>query len=95
MRNLFHTFTPVSAAATFAGALFVSYVALIAFVMTFATLSVGFTQSERSDEATVATLEAQYLSGLATITNTNYVALGYAKPATTVFVPAAAATALR
>ena len=95
MHKFFSSFSPLSAAATLAGGLFVAYLALIAVVMSYAALSVQFSQSERNDEAVVATLEAQYLSSLSTITNTDYLALGYAKPAATVFVPARAATALR
>lgn len=95
MHNFRFAFSPVSYAATLAGALFVAYLALIAVVMSYAALTVEFSQQERNDEATVAGLEAQYLAQVAAVTTTDYVALGYAKPAAQLFVSAAPATALR
>lgn len=72
-----------------------SYIGLIAVVMNYAALTVNFSQSVKNDEATVATLESQYLASVASITNTNYVALGYAQPIAQVFVPTSGVTALR
>ena len=77
------------------GVLLVSYIGLIAVVMSYAALTVEFSQSVRSDEAAVAVLESQYLSSVTRITNTDYLAEGYAKPATEVFVRATSVTALR
>jgi hypothetical protein len=75
--------------------LLVVYIGLIATVMSYAALTVEFSQSVRNDEAVVAALESQYLAGVTRITNTDYVADGYAKPASKVFVRAESATALR
>lgn len=74
--------------------LLLSYIALIAVVMSYAALTVEFTQSVRSDEATVAALESSYLAALASITTTDYSAAGYTKPVAELFVPGAAVTAL-
>lgn len=77
------------------GILLVSYIGLIAVVMSYAALTVEFSQSVKQDESAVAVLESQYLAGVVRITNTNYLAEGYAKPTTQVFVRATAVTALR
>lgn len=63
--------------------------------MSYAVLTVEFSQSVRNDEASVATLESQYLTAVAQITNTDYATAGYAKPIAKAFVPAQSATALR
>jgi len=73
----------------------VSYVGLIAVVMSYATLTVEFSQSVRNDEAEIAVLEEQYLTAVSNITTTDYVAAGYTKPITKLFVPAVSVTALR
>lgn len=73
----------------------VVYIGLIAVVMSYAVLTVEFSQSVRNDEATVATLESQYLASVARITSTDYTAEGYAKPIITAFVPTQSMTALR
>ena len=73
----------------------VSYIGLIAVVMSYAALTVEFSQSVRNDEATVAALEATYLAGVAHVTNIDYTALGYHQPLTEMFVRAQSATALR
>ncbi len=73
----------------------VVYVGLIAIVMSYAALTIGFSQSVKNDEATVATLESQYLGSIANIENLDYGAMGYAAPATKIFVPATSVTALR
>ena len=77
------------------GILLVAYIGLIAVVMSYAALTVEFSQSVKNDEATVAVLVAEYLASVASITNTNYLAEGYATPATQIFVPARSVTALR
>lgn len=77
------------------GVLVVTYVGLIAVVMSYAALTVEFSQSVKQDEATVAVLESQYLASVAQITNTDYSTEGYAKPVAQIFVPAKSVTALR
>ena len=77
------------------GVLLIAYIGLIAVVMSYATLTVEFSQSVKNDEAAVAVLEGQYLAGVAHITGTDFIAEGYAKPATKVFVRAESVTALR
>ena len=77
------------------GVLLVSYIGLIAVVMTYAALTVEFSQSVKNDESTVAVLEAQYLASVAQVTDTNYLAEGYAKPSVQTFVRAQSVTALR
>jgi hypothetical protein len=75
--------------------LLVAYIGLIAVVMSYAALTMEFSQSVRSDESAVARLEAEYLTRVAAITDTDYASLGYAKPASLTFVRAESATALR
>lgn len=77
------------------GVLLVAYIGLIAVVMSYAALTVEFSQSVKTDESAVAVLEGQYLAGVARLTNTDYAAEGYAKPAAKAFVRAQSATALR
>lgn len=78
-----------------AGILLVAYIGLIAVVMSYAALTIEFSQSVKNDEAAVAALEAQYLAGVARITSTNFTLEGYAKPFTMMFVKAESVTALR
>ncbi|MFA5998151.1 MAG: hypothetical protein WC814_02080 [Candidatus Paceibacterota bacterium] len=75
--------------------LLVAYIGLIAVVMSYATLTVEFSQSVRNDESAVAVLEGRYLAGVLHITNIDYSAEGYAKPVAKEFVRAESATALR
>lgn len=77
------------------GVLSVAYIGLIAVVMSYATLTVEFSQSVKNDEAVVAALEGDYLTSLARMTNTDYVAEGYSKPIRKSFVRAESMTALR
>lgn len=77
------------------GVLMVTYIGLIAVVMSYAALTIEFSQSERNDEAAVAILEKQYLASVARITGTDYAAEGYAKPVATIFVRTESMTALR
>jgi hypothetical protein len=75
--------------------LFVTYIALIAIIMSYAALTIEFSQSVKTDQASVAILEGQYLAALAQITSTNYVAEGYVVPSGELYVKAQSATALR
>ena len=77
------------------GVLVVTYIGLIAVVMSSAVLTVEFSQSVKNNVAAVAVLEGQYLSNVAYITNTNYTAEGYVKPLKKAFVRAESVTALR
>ncbi len=77
------------------GVLAVSYIALIAFVMSYAALTVEFSQSVKNDQASVAVLEGQYLASIASIQNLDYRTIGYAAPIAQIFVPATSMTALR
>jgi hypothetical protein len=77
------------------GILLVAYIGLIAVVVSYAALTVEFSQSVKNDEAAVAVLEAQYLASVSRITNTDYLAEGYTAPAAQLFVPARSVTALR
>lgn len=89
-------FSPVSLCLGAVAALSVVYIGLIAIVMSYAALTVEFTQSVKNDEASLATLESQYLSVVANIQSTDYRAIGYAAPIAKVFVPATQSfTALR
>ncbi len=87
--------SPVPLCVGIVATLSVVYLALIAVVMTYAALTIGFAQSVRNDEATVATLETQYFSEIAAINATDYTAAGYTKPLAEVFVPSSRVTALR
>ncbi|MHB1769959.1 MAG: hypothetical protein ACYCPH_02690 [Minisyncoccota bacterium] len=88
-------FSPVSFCFGTVAVLAVTYIGLIAVVMSYAVLTVEFSQSVRNDEATVAMLESKYLATMTQITSTNYIAAGYAKPIAQAFVPAQSVTALR
>ncbi len=97
MRNFFSRLPFSLSAVCFGSAaiLAVAYVGLIAVVMSYAALTVSFSQSVKNDEAAVATLESQYLAAVASITGIDYIAAGYASPVAEVFVPTEDATALR
>lgn len=73
----------------------VAYIGLIAIVMSYAALTIEFSQSVRNDESAVATLEGQYLSVVLEITRFDYAAAGYTLPAAKIFVPMKSVTALR
>jgi hypothetical protein len=77
------------------GILILSYIGIIAVVMSYAALTVEFTQSMRNDTSAVAQLEKQYLSEVARITAVEYTSEGYAKPKVKVFVRAKSGTAIR
>jgi hypothetical protein len=88
-------FSPVSLAIATVTILAVTYFGLIAAVMSYAALTVEFSQSVRNNEASVAALEGQYLAAVARITATDYAAEGYVSPTVKIFVRAKSATALR
>lgn len=88
-------FSILSLATGTVAVLAVAYIGLIAVVMSYAALTVEFSQSVRNDEAAVAALESRYLAGVARVTSTDYAAAGYAKPLSKTFVRAESATALR
>lgn len=87
--------SPVSLAAGVVAVLAVVYIGMIALVMSYATLTVEFSQSVKNDEAALAVLESQYLARVAHIQAVDYRALGYAVPTAQIFVPATSVTALR
>ncbi|MHB1163051.1 MAG: hypothetical protein ACYCZZ_00755 [Minisyncoccota bacterium] len=97
MLNLrFHSpFSFVSLCVGTVAVLAVTYIALIAVVVSYATLTVEFSQSVKNDEASVAVLESQYLTSVAQVQSLDYRTLGYAAPSAQIFVPAASMTALR
>lgn len=87
--------SPVSLCGGVVGVLIVAYIALIAIVMSYATLTVEFSQSVKNDEAIVAMLESKYLATISDITRIDYVAKGYMMPVTKIFVPTKSVTASR
>jgi hypothetical protein len=97
MRNLSSRlpFSPVSLACGAVGVLAVVYIGLIAVVMSYAALTIEFSQSVRNDEADVAALESQYLALVAQVTATDYSSAGYTTPVSKTFVREQSATALR
>ena len=88
-------FSPVSLCFGVVAVLGVVYIGLIATVMSYAALTVEFSQSVRNDESKVAMLEDQYLANVAKITTTDYLAEGYALPVAKIFVQAKSVTVLR
>lgn len=72
-----------------------SYIVLIAVVMSYAALHVEFAQQVRSDEAVVASLESSYLATLSQVTATDYALAGYHKPLAKTYVAGNPQTALR
>ena len=95
MRNLPFKFSLVSLCTGAVGVLAVVYIGLIAVVMSYAALTVEFSQSVKNDEAALAVLESEYLSGVARIESTDYHSAGYVAPTEKTFVPATSVTALR
>lgn len=88
-------FSPVSLCFGVVSILGVIYIGLVAVVMSYATLTVEFSQSVRNDESEIAILEEQYLTNVAQITAIDYSAAGYSLPIAKTFVQAKSATALR
>jgi 1-aminocyclopropane-1-carboxylate deaminase/D-cysteine desulfhydrase-like pyridoxal-dependent ACC family enzyme len=95
MRNSHFQFSIISICSGTVGVLAVMYIGLIAVVMSYAALTVEFSQSVKNDEASVAMLESQYLSNVASIEGLDYRTKGYVVPSTEIFVPASSMTALR
>lgn len=96
LKNRLHfKYSPVAIGCGVVAALAVVYLGLIAVVMSYAALTVEFSQSVRNDEAAVAALESRYLAHVAEVSALDYSALGYTKPSSKIFVPAKSATALR
>lgn len=97
MRNLNPTFpfSPIILCAGVTAVLLITYIGIIAVVMSYATLTVEFSQSVRNDEAAVAVLENRYLNNINSITTADYSAAGYSLPTAKIFVPAKSVTALR
>ena len=97
MRNArFHfPFSPVSSCGGAVAILSVVYIGLIAVVMSYAALTIEFSQAVRNDEAAVAALESRYLAAVARTTETDYTSAGYALPIAKTFVLAKSVTALR
>lgn len=89
------SFSPVSLSFGIVGVLLVTYIGLIAVVMSYAALTVEFSQSVKKGESIVATLEARYLASVARLTSMDYLTEGYAAPVTKTFVRAESVTALR
>ena len=77
------------------GTLLLCYLATVAMVMSYAALTIEFTQSVRNDTSVVAQLEKQYLAGVADITSVDYSFEGYEKPQIKHFVRAKSGTALK
>lgn len=71
------------------------YIALIAVVMSYAAVTIEFTQSVRNDSSIVADLESQYLSMVSETTAIDFLAEGYVKPKAQIYVETKSATALR
>lgn len=89
-------FSPISLCLGVVAVLAVVYIGLIAVVMSYAVLTVEFTQSVKNDEASLAALESRYLATVAHIESVDYHAIGYTAPVAKVFVPATQSfTALR
>lgn len=95
LRSHFPSFSLLSLCYGAVGVLLVAYIGLIATVMSYAALTMEFSQSVKNDEASVAVLEGQYLASVARLAGTDYVAEGYAKPVAKAFVRAESVTALR
>lgn len=89
------SFSPVMLCVGIVVALATTYIGLIAAVMSYARLTMEFSQSVKNDEAVVAVLENRYLAAVARITSTDYVAAGYVTPRREIFIPAQNVTALR
>lgn len=97
MRNQYSSFSfsllPFCSGAV--AVLFVTYIGLIAAVMSYAVLTVEFSQSVRDDESKIAALESEYLARVTHVMNMDYHAAGYTKPLVTLFVRGQSVTAVR
>ena len=88
-------YSPVALSTGLVATLIVAYIGLIAVVMSYAALTIEFSQSVRNDEAKVAALEERYLDAVAQVMATDYTAANYAPPRAKIFVRAASVTALK
>lgn len=93
--NLHFSFSITSLCIGTVAVLTVVYIGLIATVMSYATLTVEFSQSVKNDESAIAVLEGQYLAIVARISTIDYVAEGYSIPKSKIFVKVDSSTALR
>lgn len=91
--RLYHS--PTVLCGSVVAVLAVAYIGLIAVVMSYAALTMEFSQSVKDNGAAVAALENRYLTALGHITGADYRAEGYAAPQKETFVPAKSVTALR
>lgn len=97
MRDL-HSHLPfslVSLCTGFVAVLAIVYIGLIAMVMSYAAITVEFSQSVKNDEAALAVLESEYLASMVHIESLDYRTAGYLPPLAKIFVPASSVTALR
>ncbi len=95
MRNFRLHFSFVRLCTGTVGMLFVTYLALIAVVMSYASLTIEFSQSIKNTESSVAVLESQYLASVAQITTLNYTESGYVTPLAKQYVHTKSVTAVR
>lgn len=97
MRNFHSTFSfsPVAIFGGVTAILFVVYIGLIAVVMSYAALTIEFSQSVKTGESSVAALEKQYLAGVARTTAMDYESAGYVLPSVKTFVREKSVTARR
>ncbi len=77
-------FIPILSIVT--GILLISYIALFAFVMTYAAMQMRFAESVRDTSAHVGVLESKYLGLVAKTNQINPTKLGYVKPASIAYV---------
>lgn len=97
MRNQqsYLSFSLLALCSWIAAILAITYIALLAVVMNYAALTVEYSQSVRNKEAEIAKFESKYLSAIARIATTDYIAEGYVQPINKTFVRTNSATALR
>lgn len=95
-KSLLHfPFSPIKFCIGVVAVLLVVYIGLIATVMSYAALTIEFSQSVKNDEAMVAFLESQYLANVVRTTTRDFLAEGYALPVAKIFVSTKSVTALR
>lgn len=78
--------SPISALSITAGILFITYVALLALVMTYGVMQTQSAQALRDTRAAVGTLETHYLTTIKEISAINPSAAGFTKPSTIAYV---------
>lgn len=76
----------VSILSVVASILFVTYIALLAIVMTYGVIQTQSAQALSDTRATIGTLETNYLATIKKISATNPDALGFTKPSTVAYV---------